>query len=431
MIASCRSFLRRAGLAGGALLLPAGLHVVTRRGPMPDRRRTDHYVILYLLVGGWDLMLVTDPVIRDGFHAPFDAADVVVAGGARLGPAMGPLLPFMDRLAILKGITVDALNHPQARTQMVTGRFQDPGGPVRSSIQSLLARRTGDAYSIPNLSSDQLRPASFLGEGEDARFEPLRVATLDQLSHLASTGVPTTHDAVSRAVVTLDRVNIERQRHPLPGRLSSSSTVAHGLLAGDEPRRIAASSSLLDEARTFLNVGGRVEQQVRLAVEAIRCDVAPVITVGTGEFDAHTGHDSAGHPAAVERALRAVGDIARGLRATVLPDGRTLLDLTTIVVTNEFSRTPSLNELGGKHHWPGNAMLFIGKGVRARRDGAPHVVGAVDEHLMPLRVNPETGRTDRGAEPIQMRHGLASLLAMVGEDPLPLLGVEPLTSLLA
>lgn len=431
MGASRRSFLRRAGLAGGALLLPGGIHLATRRGPLPDRRRTDHYVILYLLVGGWDLMLVTDPIIRDGLHTPFGAADVVVAGGARLGPAMGPLLPFMDRLAILKGITVDALNHPQARMQMVTGRFQDPGGPVTSSIQALLARRSGDAYAIPNLSSDQLRPASFLGDGGAARLEPLRIASLDQLSHLTSAGDPGTHDAIARAVAALDRDAVDRHgAHGLSSRLSSSSSVAHGLIAGDEPGRIAASSSLLDEAHALLNVGGRVEQQVRLAVEAVRADLAPVVTLGTGEFDAHTGHDYAGHPGAVARALVAVADIANGLQDTVLPDGRTLLDMTTIVVTSEFSRAPSLNELGGKHHWPGNAMLFLGRGVRGRGE-APHIVGGVDDGLMPRPMNIENGSFGRGAEPIEMAHGLATILAMVGEDPLPLLGVEPLTRLIA
>jgi uncharacterized protein (DUF1501 family) len=155
------------------------------------------------------------------------------------------------------------------------------------------------------------------------------------------------------------------------------------------------------------------------------------VTVGTGEFDSHTKTEYATHPDAVIRGLKAVAAIARGLDEHQLDDGRSLLDLTTIVVTSEFSRTPSKNELGGKHHWPTNSMLFIGKGVRAGRGGAPRVFGAVDDHLMAQAINPENGSRRRGADLLDMSHGLATALAMAGIDPGPVLQQDPIPDLVA
>jgi len=101
-----------------------------------------------------------------------------------------------------------------------------------------------------------------------------------------------------------------------------------------------------------------------------------------------------------------------------------------VVVTSEFSRTPSKNELGGKHHWPTNSMIFLGKGVRPGRGGAPRVFGAVDENLVALPVNPQNGSLRRGADLLDMSHGLATALAMAGIDPVAALGQEPITDLI-
>jgi len=170
---------------------------------------------------------------------------------------------------------------------------------------------------------------------------------------------------------------------------------------------------------------------VSLAVEAVRLDLAPVITVGTGEFDAHTRGEYSGHPSAVKKGLRAVASIAEGLAAVKEPDGTTLLDKTTIVVTSEFSRTPSRNELGGKHHWPTNSMIILGKGVARGQGTAPLIFGRTDENLVALPINPRNGSLTRGADLLDMSHGLATVLAIAGVDPNKAIGQEPILDVLA
>ncbi|HEY4220527.1 MAG TPA: DUF1501 domain-containing protein, partial [Myxococcota bacterium] len=165
----------------------------------------------------------------------------------------------------------------------------------------------------------------------------------------------------------------------------------------------------------------RQNKNAHLAVEAIRNDLAPVITVGTGEFDSHTKSQYASHPASVLRGMKAVAEIAEGLEDTAMPDGKTLLDYTTIVVSSEFSRTPNKNELGGKHHWSANSMIMIGKGCKGGKNG-PTVAGECDGGVNAQPMNPDTGGFKKHTETIEMTHGLATILAMAGIDPIPYFG---------
>jgi hypothetical protein len=405
------------------------------------RRRTDHYFVFYLMVGGWDLMLTTDPVARkEGFYIPYEDDDVVMAGDLRLGPAMAPLLPFRKRLGILKGIYVDALNHPQARFRMVTGRFKPPGNHVTApSVQTLIAQHKGGRYELPNLSSDALRPATFRGDVSDLRLEPVRVSSIDQLRGLTNLrgDVGKSRADIEAALRAKDALTTRQwaasssSPSELPARFEAFANLERSLAASDYRERVRASRSVVDDAKGAIGRGNdRVSKQVKLAIEAVKQDLAPVVTVGSGEFDSHSRGEYAGHPRAVARGINAVADIARGLDDVSVGGGRTLLDMTTIVVTSEFSRTPSKNELGGKHHWPTNSILLLGKGVRQSKHGQPTVFGVVDENLVAVPVNPRNGSTRRGADLLDMSHGLATVLAMAGIDPQPALGQEPIIDLL-
>jgi hypothetical protein len=440
MASTRRGFLSRAALAGGALVLPSGLYSLVGGGctAASTARRTDHYFVFYFLVGGWDLMFVSDPVPRkDGFWVPYDDDEIVEAGGVRLGPAMKPLLPYASRMGILKGIYCDSLNHPQSRFRMVTGRFKPPGDIVAPSVQTLLAQKLGGAYELPNLSGDQLRPATFRGSAPDLRLEPVRVSSIDQLQGLTRIkgDVSRVQRDVQEALRKKDALTAERWKtassSELAREFAAFADLERDLAASDYGARVRNASSLVEGAANAVGGGNRVSQQVRLAIEAVRQDLAPVVTVGTGEFDSHTKSEYASHPQAVVRGLQAVADIVAGLDQSKTADGRSLLDMTTVVVTSEFSRTPSKNELGGKHHWPTNTMLLVGKGVQRGKNGAPRVFGAVDENLVAQPINPQNGSRRRGADFLDMSHGLATVLAMAGIDPAASLNQDPIPALLA
>ena len=426
-----RSFLTRAALAGGALVLPSSALVTslsTLAGcSSSPKRRTQHYFLFYFMVGGWDLMLATDPMKqKEGFLIPYDDADIIEHGAHRFGPAMKPLLPFADKMAVLRGIYCDALNHPQARFRMSTGRFKPSGNVVTEpSIQTLLAREFGLGYELPNLSSDGMRPATFRGDEPNRLLEPVRVASIEQLKGMVNVRgeIGSYTDEIAAAVARKDQLTRKAYEGvELASDFGEFADLARTLAKSDYRDRVSGMKAS--------DTNDRWKKQSEMAIEAIRLDVAPVITVGSGEFDTHTRGEYMSHAAAVTRGFKTVGDIVSGLARIVDDDGRTLLDKTTVVVTSEFSRTPSRNELGGKHHWPTNAMVLLGKGIR-RSKGGPTVFGEVDEGLNHVAVNPKNGSLRSGTEDIDMAHGLATVLAAGGLNPGALIGQDAIADLLA
>ncbi len=435
---SRRAFLTQAALGGGALVLPSAalMTPLTMLSSCSSKsRRTPHYFVFYFMVGGWDLMLGTDPVPRqDGFFVPFEDDEIVTAGGHRFGPAFGPLLPFASKIAVLRGIHCDALNHPQARFRMVTGRFKPPGNVVTSpSVQTLLAKKLGQSYEMPNLSSDALRPASFRGLDDDPLLEPVRVASLEQLQGIVGVrgDIADYADEIHKAVAAKDAITRDAYDGiDLAADFGQFADLARALAKSDYRARARSAQPVDDKNKKNKKTLDKWQRQARMAVEAIRLDLAPVITVGSGEFDSHTRGEYMSHVSAVERGFRTVAEIAKGLADSIEPDGSSMLDHTTIVVTSEFSRSPSRNELGGKHHWPTNAMVLLGKGVRTKK-GGPYVVGEVDDNLKHVPMNPKTGSSAVGAEDISMSHALSTVLALAGIDGVPLLEAEPVRKLLA
>jgi uncharacterized protein (DUF1501 family) len=77
-------------------------------------------------------------------------------------------------------------------------------------------------------------------------------------------------------------------------------------------------------------------------------------------------------------------------------------DHTLVLVAGEFGRTPSINRLGGRDHWPHGFSVALAGG--AIRGGT--VVGATD---------PEGGREVQDPKPIADIH--ATLLVALGLDP--------------
>ena len=206
--------------------------------------------------------------------------------------------------------------------------------------------------------------------------------------------------------------------------------MARALGASDYARRVERAEPPSFTPRRWVSYTNRWGLQAHLAIEAVKQDLAPVISVGSGEFDSHTEREYRNHRRSVERGIETVACICEGLERHAVGPDETLLDRTTIVVASEFSREPWINELGGKHHWPTNAMLFIGKGVRRSAVGAgPFVFGEADEQMYSLPIDPETGSPGETAQELGIGHALATVLHVAGIDPAPHLEEEPIPSL--
>lgn len=423
-----RDALLRLALGGSALVLP-GLACV----PDGRRARSRRWFIFYYMMGGWDLTLLTEPAKQGpGMDVRYRPDEVWSRGGHRFGPSLRPLEPYMDRMAIIRGIKCEALNHPQARFQMVTGRFRPPHAPVAASLQSHIAAHYGAGYPLPNISSDGMRPAVFLGDLEH-HVKPMRVASVDQLKALSRIeGKPAAYaDRVRQAVAQRDEAFARRHGTALAREFTRYAELSRAIASSDFGRRVGAAQGPQFEPTKRVRHKSSIGRQVHLAEEIVRRDLAPVVTLGTGAFDAHSKRQFEGHRRLVTRSVEGVRIMCDRLDALPAPQGGSLLDHTTIVVTSEFSREPWINELGGKHHWAANSMLLIGKGVARSGGEGPLVFGECDDRQFPQPIDPATGRRDgRGADELLVPHALATVMAVAGLDPARLFDVDPITRLI-
>lgn len=435
-----RSLLARMALGGGALVLPTSAWLACRPAPsavaVSKERRTDRYFVFYYMMGGWDLTLLSDPLVPNGrISTQYQPSEIFEAGKHRFGPAMRPVAPWFDRMGIIRGIEAQALNHPQARFQLVSGHFKEPGEAVHASVQTRIARHIGKAYPLPNLSSDGIRPAVYLGD-HDAHVKPLRIRSVDQLESLTRVDGDTRkyRADIEEVIAARDRAFVQRYQQALAKDFVTYAELARRVGDSDLAARAALAGKLaLPSGLQHVQRGSRWAVQAELAVECIKHDLAPCVTVGSGEFDSHDRNEYVSHRQKVERGMETVAAICHGLEQHKLDDGSTLLDKTTVCVFSEFSREPWINELGGKHHWSANSVILIGNGVKRSAAGeGPVVFGETDDGLFPVPIDAETGsRTSRSAELMIITHGLATVLQIAGVDPAQHFDEPPITAVLA
>jgi Protein of unknown function (DUF1501) len=136
--------------------------------------------------------------------------------------------------------------------------------------------------------------------------------------------------------------------------------------------RAQAAFDLRREPKAMRERYGRTSagQGCLLARRLVEAGVTFVTVLSGGAWDTHTNNFTTlknNCLPLVDRALAAlVGDLhERGLDRRVL-----------VLICGEFGRTPAVNPLAGRDHWPGAfSVLFAGGGLKVGQ-----VVGATDEH---------------------------------------------------
>jgi uncharacterized protein (DUF1501 family) len=120
------------------------------------------------------------------------------------------------------------------------------------------------------------------------------------------------------------------------------------------------------------------------------------VTIENGHWDTHRQNTMS---------LRdlLVPPLDQGLAALLVDlDQRGLLDSTLVVVATEFGRTPRINPMAGRDHWPGAfSVVMAGGGIQPGR-----IVGATDKDAASV--------VDRPVSPADFA---ATLLTALGIDP--------------
>jgi hypothetical protein len=416
----------------------------------------DRYYVFAYFSGGWDVLLSLDPRDPNLFHAGnvsqtlilpgYDQLDddgndgslVTAANGMVFGPYIGDLAQHADKLAVVRGMSMETLTHEAGMRRFLTGK--PPSGLLArgSSAATWLAGTLGEAQLIPNLSVnvesynvDQPTYASALKVGSVPDLVRALQASPSQLGALEARQVGDLLDkaaACPQPERSLFWQQAEAARKKAQQMVQSGVDGLFNFQANTD--EMAALRDRYGIPTAGPNATSGPEVEAAMAVTALTAGVSRVASVrlATG-LDTHYDEWTRDQGPTQERGFNAVARMVEDLSSREYGStGSTWLDHTVIIGFSEFSRTAMLNASTGRDHSLTNAAFLIGGPIR----GGQFIGRSSDVGMAPTTTHLTTGLTDPGGEVVRPEHVIRALLhdAGVTEDVADL-RVDPLLALLA
>jgi len=421
-----RALLRALGVSVAAAALPAAglLRPVLSHATGPGRR-----FVFVFAPSGWDPTRVFEAsfgrpgVSMEPQAEPWTLGDLRVVdhpGRPAVRAFFGAHAP---RCAVLSGVLVRSIAHEICTEIALTGVT----GGVGADWATRIGAAAADGYTLPSL---VLSGPSFPGDqvfasartGGAGQLQALIDGRALEASDLPVSGLARTEESV------VDRYLLRRAR----GRAMAQGGELDRALAADVLRaheKIAALKELRYDVR--FSTGPGFDEQARVAVEALASGTSRCVSIAyTGSqqvlgWDTHANNDPQ-QSQLFEGLFAGLAGLVGLLDNTPGPAGGALSDETTVVVLSEMGRTPALNGLQGKDHWPYTSALLLGAGIRGGR-----TIGGYDALYYGRTIDPDTGEIGGGTTLSAESLG-ATLLMVAGLDPAESLpGVAPIRAVLA
>jgi uncharacterized protein (DUF1501 family) len=431
---SRRRFLLSGLAAGSGLATLGGLSPVLRlarasEGAAAVGEKHRYYIFCYF-GGGWDALVTLDPrdpavftkaAIPDTlidpsyvvFPGPYQD-QVQVGDGQFVGPYLGDLANHFEDVAIVRGLNMESLSHAVGRRRFLTGK--PPTGLLArgSSAATWLASKLGSENVIANLSVG----VESYNIDQPAYASGLRVSSSDDLlralqpiaPHLTA-GADSARDALlSYEAACLKASPFVAQSEYARERVNTVLDADIGSLFD-----FTSSQEQMVALRNHYGIGGNgnsPKHRAALAGQALMSGVSRCVSVGLqGGLDTH-GSEWANRQGPRQRdGFNAIATLAQWLKQHEHPGTQTSwFDHTTIVAFSEFSRTPLVNQNGGRDHHLCNSALLVGGPV----NGGTIVGASSDVGMMPMSIDPKTGLPDPGGEVLNPEHILQSLMVDAG-----------------
>jgi hypothetical protein len=387
-----RTFLRGASLAGLGWLTPVG-QLLTGLAQEPAQREAARSIILLWMAGGPSQLETFDPHPDTAIAGDTGAVDTSVRG-VQFADGYPRLAEQMESLAVIRSVVSREGDHERGTYNVMTGYRPDPT-VVHPSIGAICAHELPMGRTeIPRYVS--ILPGQWPGRGGylGNQFDPFK--TGDPLHPVPDVSSQVTSDRDAQRLRDLDVVEQAfRQR-----RANRSAATLHRETMGSA-RTMMSSEQLrafevnrepaaLRAAYGDTAFGRGCLAARRLIEVGVRC-----VDVTLSGWDSHADNHR------IQGNLAAVLDPAFSTLIRDLKD-HNLFDRTVVICAGEFGRTPAINRLGGRDHWPnGFSVVLAGGGMRG---GA--VIGATDP----------AGRGD-STDPVRVSDIHATVLTAVGIEP--------------
>ncbi|MGB0647067.1 MAG: DUF1501 domain-containing protein [Bradymonadia bacterium] len=433
-----RKFLKQLSAATlGLGLVPAGPLGSFALGQTPGFNRPDRYYIFCYFSGGWDTLLALDPrdprqfnnlnmretQIQPGYELlDLPDADIIRVGDINVGPFFSPLVPWMDRVSIVRGMSMDTLTHEVGRRRFLTGKSPTGLQARGSSASTWLSEYFGLAEPIPNLS---VRVENF-NSGRANAATALAVNSTSDLLRTLRPGPDTISGRLNGLIDAHLKVQAgcaNRSGSSIITQSEASRRKVSEMVEGDLAAYFDFGSNTpeMRDLRDRYGFGPRdtatASVQGALAVQAITKGISRCATIQVaGGLDTHFDDWESDQGPRQEAGFAVVANMMNELQNTEYKGtGSSWLDHTVIVGFSEFSRTALINVRGGRDHSLTNSCFLAGGNIRGNQ-----VIGASSNFgLQPTKVDLVTGRSDLGGEVIRPEHILQTLFDEVGLNDLP------------
>ncbi len=404
----------------------------------------DRYYIFCYFSGGWDTMLSLDPkdpkkfttanIAKTRIEPNYDGLDddappnggklVQVKGNNgkpdQLGWYIGDLAKHWDKMAVIRGMSMDTLTHEAGRRRFITGR--PPSGLLArgSSGATWLASLLGVKETIPNLA---VRVETY-NAGLPKYATGLKAGSVPDLVRALkadSSALPANIQKLIDNMLAQEAACMHAAHSPMWQTAEASRQKSVEMVGSGLDKTFAFSSNTPAMAKLRAHYGIKQygssattshEAQAAMAVTALTSGVSRCVSIqATSGLDTHFDDwaDDQG-----PRQLRGFNNVARmveDLSKRPYPGGGTWMDKTVIVGFSEFSRTSLMNSRGGRDHALTNACFVLGAGIKGGQViGKSHDIG-----LAPVPCNLATGLPDNSnGEVIKPEHVYRSLLWDLG-----------------
>jgi hypothetical protein len=385
---SRRAMLRVGSLALGGLTLA---ELIQRRAEAATPVRAEDTAVIQVFMGGgpshidlWDLKPDAPAEIRGEFR-PI----ATPVPGIHLSEHLPHLAHAAQHLAIVRSVAHKTAGHLPASHWMMTGYEPPPSttSNVNPSIGALVAKTRGPndsgmpAYvSIPR--RQLLGAAAYLGPAcnpftteSDPNARDFSVRNLNLPPDISAARLEDRRGLLAE----LDRLRADADRRGELAGIDKFSREALDIVTGS---RAQQAFDIAREPAATRDRYGRTSagQACLLARRLVEAGVTFVTVLPGGEWDTHRDNFAILKNKSLPPVDRALAALAAELYERGL-DRRVML-----VVSGEFGRTPKINPLAGRDHWPGAfSVLFAGGGL-----GVGQTVGATDQKAMYPIAQPHT-----------------------------------------
>jgi len=392
---SRRTLLKSAGMSGLTWLTPLGNLLAANAESAPSGKPAQSVVLLWM-AGAPSQLETFDP--HPGSPIAYGTKGIQTAAkGIQIASTLEQTAEIMNEVSLIRSVVSEEGDHERAIYNIKTGYRLNPA-LSHPSIGAVVAHELpSPTVEIPTHIS--ILPNRFPGRGGHlgAEFDAFKIGDPvnplpDMKAHASGkrqeqrmAGLNVVEDAFARGrLPDMDRA--KTQHHTMirnAQRMMTSDQLA-AFDVSDEPASLQAAYGDSPFGRGCLAAR-------RLIEAGVRC-----VEVTLDGWDTHINNHElqAGRASILDPAF-----------ATLIKDlkERGLLDSTIVVCAGEFGRTPALNALEGRDHWPtGFSVALAGGGLAKGR-----VIGATDP----------TGQKEQPDKPVMVKNIHATIQTALGIDP--------------